>query len=111
MSYILIILGFDERNRLAPGATDPAAPGATHTLIGGCRPCAMTLSLDVCAVDVAPWDADAVGFASGPNTRPTDTKEIYVLAFSDRAAGFAWMTAHKDSLVGKQIHSIDPTLA
>jgi hypothetical protein len=109
-AYTLIVLGYDERNRLPEASTDPGAPGAEFTVAGGCRPCSMARRIVVSPSVVAPR-ADAFGYQAGPNDVPTDTKELYVLKFPDRASGNRWLLANKDGLIGKKVYSIDEALS
>lgn len=108
MAYQVIIFGFDPNNRLPLGliATGAGKPSAIHVQ---CNPCTSTLRIVVSA-DAVPAIASAKGYAAGPNEIPTDTKELYVFEFPNRAAGWAWMTVNKDVLVGKTIHTVDSEL-
>jgi hypothetical protein len=109
MAYQVIIFGFDPNNRLPVSllATGVDKPSAIHVQ---CNPCTSTKRIVVSA-GVVPVVQSAGGYAAGPNEIPTDTKELYVFEFPDRAAGWAWMTTNRDVLVGKTIHTVDSALA
>jgi len=109
MAYQVIIFGFDPNNRLPLSliATGVDKPSAIHVM---CNPCTATKRIVVSA-GVVPAIPSVSGYAAGPNEIPTDTKELYVFEFPNRAAGWAWMTVNRDVLVGKTIHTVDGELA
>ncbi len=109
MAYQLVILGFDENNRLPTTLLTTGGPDNPVTIHVECNPCVKTKRVIVSPTYIPPSGPDK-GYQEGPNPVATDTKELYVFEFADAAAGDKWMLAQRNVLVGKTIYSIDDTL-